>query len=122
MPTSGPDKSELDRVFHTRGLFFAAQTNETDAIINTLGAVPVANVQRHSIPFHVEEQPTQTAVSNSIPEAKQTGAYPLVTCRTRCSAPPILLNPGVVYTLVIQETLCVVLVTAQMVEHWPFTS
>ena len=61
-------------------------------------------------------------MSNLVPEIKQNAAYPLVTCRTRCSAQPNLLNLGVVYTLVIQETSWVVRVTAQTVEHWPFTS
>jgi hypothetical protein len=105
LATSGPNESELNRVFNVRGLFFPAQTNETDTIVDTLGAVPVANVERHGVPFHVEEQPIQLTVSYLIPEAKMAVAYPLVTCRTRCSAQPILLNLGVVYTLVTQETL-----------------
>ena len=122
MPASGPDESELNRVLNVCRLFFTAQADETDTVVDALGAVPVADVQCHSVPFHVEEQPVQTAVSRLIPEAEQTAAYLLVTCRTRFSAQPILLNFGVVYTLVIAETLWVVLVTAQMVEHWPFTS
>ena len=58
-PTSGPDKSELKRVFNVRGFFFTTQPNETDTVINALGAVPVANVQRHGFPLHVKEQPIQ---------------------------------------------------------------
>ena len=122
MPTSGPDESEFNRIFNVPWLFFTTQTDETDTIVDALGAVPMANVQGYSVPFHVEEQPIQTVVSYSTLEAEKTVEYPLVTCRTRCSAQPILLNLGVVYTLVIQETLWVVLVTAQMAEHWPFTS
>lgn len=105
MPTSGPDESELNRVFNAHWLFPTTQTSEADAVVDALGAVPMANVQRHSVPFHIKKQPIQTEVSDLIPEPKQTVAYPLVTYRTRRSAQPILLNLGVVYTLVIQETL-----------------
>ena len=116
-PTSGPDEPELNRVFDVRWPFFATQTNETDTVVDTLSTVSMANVQGHSVPFDVKEQPIQTAVSHLIPEAEQIPAYPLVICLTSFSAQPILLNLGVVYTLVIQETLWVVLVTAQIVEH-----
>jgi len=54
-PTSGPNEPELNRIFNVRGLFFTAKTNETDTVIDSLGAVPVANVQRHSLPLHVKE-------------------------------------------------------------------
>ena len=59
VPTSGPGESELDRIFNAHGLSFAAQTNEADAVVDALGAVPVANVQRHSFPFRLKEQPIQ---------------------------------------------------------------
>lgn len=57
MSTSGPNESELNRTFDTLRLFFATQTNESDAIIDTLGAIPVANVQHHNVALGVEEQP-----------------------------------------------------------------
>lgn len=94
--TSGPDEPEFDGVFNAHGLLFATQTNEADTVVDTLSAVTVANVQGHGVPFHIEKQPVRTAVSNLVPELEQTAAYPLVTCRTRCSAQPILLNLGVV--------------------------
>ena len=70
LPTSGPGESEFDGVFDTDGLFFATQSNETDSVVDTLGAVPVANVQRYGIPLCVEKQPIQTAVSNLVPEGE----------------------------------------------------
>ena len=68
--TSGPDESELNRVFNVSWFFFTAQTDETDAVVNALGAVPVADVQCHGVPFSVEEQPVRTAVSRLISEAE----------------------------------------------------
>ena len=70
MSASGPDEPELNRVFNVRGSFFATQTDETDAVVDALGAVSVTNVQDYSVPFRVEEQPIQTAVRNSILEAE----------------------------------------------------
>lgn len=71
MPTSGPDESEFNRIFNVPWLFFTTQTDETDTIIDALGAVPMANVQGYSVPFHVEEQPIQTVVSYSTLEAEK---------------------------------------------------
>ena len=122
MPTSGPDESQFNRILNAHRLFSSAQTNEPDAVIDALGAVSMANVQGYSLPFHIKQQPIQTKLSQLVPGSKQITAYPRVTCRTSFSAQPILLKFGVVYTLVMQETLWVDLVTAQMVEHWPSTS
>jgi len=105
VPTSGPHEPEFNCVLDAQGLFFSAQADETDAVIDALSAVSVANVQVHGVPLHVKEQPIQTSVSHLMPESKWTAAYPLVTCRTRFSAQRILLNLGVVYTLVMQEIL-----------------
>ena len=105
VPTSGSHESELDCILDAHGFFLSTQANETDAVIDALGAVSMANVQGHSVPFRVKEQPIQNSVSHLMPEAKRIAAHPLVTCRTRFSAQPILLNLGVEYTLVMQETL-----------------
>lgn len=74
MSTSGPDKPELNRVFNTSGLLFAAEADETHTVVDALSAVSVADVQGHRVPFHVKKQPIQTAVSHLVPEAKKPTA------------------------------------------------
>ena len=72
MPTNGPNESELEGVLHVRRLFFTAQTDKADAVIDTLSTIPVADVQHDSVPFRVKEQAIQTSVSNLISNASKS--------------------------------------------------